>query len=144
MNSSVFAKTQENLRKRVHVEMITDAGILRKRVARGNSIIDCLTAVQCKIAIITLNLPIYVGSSVLELSKLHVYDFHYNHMRVKYPRPGQLQLLYTDTDSLAYAVQTDDICRDTAEDAANRYDFSKYPFDLYTATNRKSLGFFKD
>ena len=41
-------------------------------------------------------------------------------MHVKYPRPGRLRLLFTDTDSLAYAVQTDDIYRDMAEDVANR------------------------
>ena len=95
---------------------------------------------------LTLNLPIYVGISVLELSKQHMYDFHYNHMHVKYPSHGQLRILFTDTDSLAYAVQPDDIYRDMAEDAVNRYDFSEYPFDhpLYSATNRNALGFFKD
>ena len=127
MNNSVFGKTQGNLRKRVQVELITDA---------GNPITDCLTVVQCKVATLTLNRPIYVGFSVLELSKLHMYDFHYNHMRVKYP--GQLRLLFTDTDSLAYAVQTDGIYRYMTEDAANHYDFSEYPFDhsLISATNR--------
>ena len=148
MNNSVFGKTQENLRKRLNVELITGADILRKRVAkpnfcRDNPITDCLTVVQCNVATLTLNRPIYVGFSVLKLSKQHMYDFHYNHMRVKYPHPGQLRLLFTDT---AYAVQTDDIDRDLAEDAANRYDFSGYSFDhpLYSATNRMALEFFKD
>ena len=61
-----------------------------------------------------------------------------------YPGPGQLRLLFTDTDSMAHAVQTD-IYRDMAEDAVSRYDFSEYPFDhpLYSATNRKALGFFE-
>ena len=85
MNNHVFGKTQENLRKRVHVELITDAGILRKRVAkpnfcRGNPITDCLTAIQCTVANLTLNRPIYVGFSVLEMSKLHMYNLHYNHL----------------------------------------------------------------
>ena len=67
-------------------------------------------------------------------------------MCVKYPRTNQLRLLFTDPDSLAYAVQTDDIYRDMADDAASRYDFSEYPLDhpLYDASNRKALGFFKD
>ena len=75
-----------------------------------------------------------------------MYDFHYNHMRVKYPRPGQLRLLFTDTDSLTYGVQAEDICRDMAKDTATRHDFSEYPFNhsLSSATNRKALGFFKD
>ena len=85
--------------------------ILRKWVAkpnscRGNPITDCLTAIQCTVATLTRNRPIYV----VDLSKLHMYDFHYNHMRVKYPR----QLLFTDTASLAYAVQTEDTYRDMA------------------------------
>ena len=75
-----------------------------------------------------------------------MYDFHYNHMCVKYPRADQLRLLFTDTDSLAYAVQTDDIYKDMADDTASRYDFSKYPLDNppYDTCNRKAHGFFKD
>ena len=113
---------------------------------RGNPITDYLTVIQCKAQIFILNRPIYVGFVVLDLSKLHMYDFHYNHMKVKYPRANQLRLLFTDTDSLAYAVQTDDIYKDMAIDAADRYDFSEYPFGhpLYNASNHKALGFFKD
>ena len=96
MNNSVFGKTQENLRKRVRVDLITDADVLRKRVAkpsfcRGIPITDCLTVVQCKVQTLTLNKPIYVGFTVLELSKLHMYDFHYNIMKLKYPHADQLR-----------------------------------------------------
>ena len=65
---------------------------------------------------------------------------------MKYPHANQLQLLFTDTDSLAYAIQTNDIYKVMAVDDANRYDFSKYPLDhpLYDTSNRKALGFFKD
>ena len=64
-------------------------------------------------------------------------------MKVKYPHANQLRLLYTDTTSLAYAVQTDDIYKDMATDDAGRYDFREYP-PLYGVSNRKALGFFKD
>ena len=60
---------------------------------------------------------------------LYMYDFQYNHMKVKYPRGSQLRLLFTDTDSLAYDVQTDDIYKVSS---------------LYDASNRKALRFFKD
>ena len=75
---------------------------------------------------------------MLELSKFHVCS--------KYPRADQLLLLFADTDSLAYAVQTYDIHRGMADDTASRYDFSEYPLDhpLYDTSNRKALGFFKD
>ena len=101
---------------------------------------------QCTVATFTPNRPIYVDFTVLDLSKLHMYNFHYNHMCVKYPRRDQLRLFFTDTDNLVYAVQTEDIYRDMAEDAATHYDFSEYPFDhpLYSAVNRKAIGFFKD
>ena len=60
MNNSIFGKTKENLRKRVHIELITEAGILRKRVAkpnfgRGSLITDCLISIQCTVATLTLN-----------------------------------------------------------------------------------------
>ena len=47
---------------------------------RGNLITDCLTVIQCKVGTLTSNRPIYMGFSLLELSKLHMYDLHYNHM----------------------------------------------------------------
>ena len=76
---------------------------------------------------------------MLEFSKLHMYDFYYNRVCVKYPRARQLRLLFTDTDSLAYAVETDDSYRGMVDDAACRYDFSEYPLDhpLYDTSNRK-------
>ena len=151
MNNSVFGKTQENLRKRVQVDLITDAAVLCKRVAKpsfchGIPITHCLTVVQCEVQTLELNRPIYVGFTVLELSKLHMYDFHYNHMKVKYPHADQLRLLFTDTDSLAYAVQTENIYEDMASDAATKYDFIEYPINhpLYDTSNRRAVGFFKD
>ena len=78
MNNSVYGKTQENLRNHVQVELVTDTCALRKHVAkpsfyRGNPFTDCLTAVQCRVATLTLNRPIYIGFVVLELSKLCMY-----------------------------------------------------------------------
>ena len=135
----------------MNVDLITDANTLRKWVAKPSfcrviPITDCSTVVQCKVQTLTLNRPIYVGFTVLELSRLHMYNLHYNHMKTKYPLADQLRLLFTGTDSLAYAVQTNDIYEDMADDAATKYDFSEYPLDhpLYDTSNRKALGFFKD
>ena len=67
-------------------------------------------------------------------------------MKAKYLHANQLKRLFTDTDSLAYAVQTDSIYEDMAEDAARRYDLREYPLDhpLYDSSNKKTLGYFKD
>ena len=67
-------------------------------------------------------------------------------MKVKYPGASQLRLLFTDTDSLAYAVQTENIYEDMDVDTASSYDCSDYPFNhpLYDTSNCKVLGFFKD
>ena len=75
-----------------------------------------------------------------------MYDFHYTHMKVKYPHADELKLLFTDTDSLAYAVKTDDIYEAMSGDASEQYDFSEYPLDhpLYDDSNRKKVGYFKD
>ena len=70
-----------------------------------------------------------------------MYDFHYNHKCVKYSHVNQLRLLFTDTDSLAYAVQTDDIYRDMVDDDVSRYGFNEYPLGhpLYDTFNRKAI-----
>jgi hypothetical protein len=52
---------------------------------------------------VMLNKPIIVGSAILELSKLHMYNFFYNVMKVVFPR-DHLRLLMTDTDSLVMEV----------------------------------------
>ena len=67
-----------------------------------------------------------------------MYDFHYNHVKVKYPHTDQLRLLFT--------VQTENIYEDMESDAATKYYFSKYPINhpLYDTSNRKAIGFFKD
>ena len=107
---------------------------------------DNLAIIQCKIQSITRNRPILVGFTVLELSKVHMYDFHYNHLIAKYPHAKQLKLPFTDTDSLAYAVPTNNIYEDMVEDTLKKYDFSEYPLShpLYNTSNKKKLGFFKD
>ena len=126
-----FFKLMNNrvLGNRVNVELVTDTHLLRKRVAEPTFFV-LQTISLCKVA-------------TLELSKLHMYDFHYNHMKVKYPHAYLLRLLFTDTDSLAYAVQTDDIYKDMLTDAADRYDFSPL-ITLFMMSNHKALEFFKD
>jgi hypothetical protein len=74
---------------------------------------------------VILDKPIYIGFSVLDLSKLLMYKFHYGFMMRKYG-PDKAKLLFTDTDSLTYRVETDDIYKDMTENR-EMFDFSDYP-----------------
>ena len=105
MNNSVFGKTMKNLRKRVDVRLVRadEEYKLRRRIAspafaRANIFDDGLTAIQIHKSCLVLNCPIYMGMSILDLSKSPMYDFYYNKMKVEYG--DRCQLLYTDTDSL--------------------------------------------
>ena len=114
MNKSVYGKTNENLRNRVNVEVLTNREKALKRACkpsfkRSMTIRDDLVVMQCAIANLELNKPVYVGFSVLDLSKLLMYEFHYGNMLTKY---NNINLCFTDTDSLLYEIYTDDIYRD--------------------------------
>ena len=84
-----------------------------------------------------------MGAVILETSKLHMYEFWYNHLKLKYD--NKIQLIYTDTDSFVIEVETDDIYKDMYEDI-HLYDFSDYPKDHpnYNVGNKKIYGIFKD
>ena len=70
----------------------------------------------------TLNKPIYVGFSVLDLRKLLMYEFHYKCIKSKF----EAKLLFTDTDSLVHEIEIEDVYKDFYGDK-NLYDFSDYP-----------------
>jgi hypothetical protein len=90
-----------------------------------------------------LDKPIYAGFAILELSKLHMYNFHYEFIKEKYG--DRAKLLMTDTDSLTYHIETEDLYKDMNENK-ELFDFSGYNKDhfCYDNTNNKVLGKFKD
>eukprot|EP01047_Picozoa_sp_COSAG01_P022785 COSAG01_NODE_1365_length_10560_cov_38.008986_7_plen_250_part_00 len=85
---------------------------------------DDLAAVQFKDKRIVLDKPIYCGLSILDLSKLHMYRFHYDVIKRKYG--DRAWLLFTDTDSLCYHIRCDDFYQDMLLDR-DLYDLSNYP-----------------
>ena len=73
-----------------------------------------LIAVHMKKARLKLDKPIYLGASILDISKTFMYDFHYDYVMKNYgPRS---KLLFTDTDSLYYQIEMEDFYRDISGD----------------------------
>ncbi|XP_021341715.1 uncharacterized protein LOC110442433 [Mizuhopecten yessoensis] len=148
MNNSVFGKTMENMRKRVSVELVNTPKRLRKVCAKPNfqsfKIFNKdLVAVNMKKTNIVLNRPIYAGFCILEVSKIFMYQFHYDFIKQKYG--SKAELLFTDTDSLAYSIETPDWYRDM-QDNADLFDTSNFPKDssMFSMKNCKVLGKMKD
>ena len=161
MNNAVFGKTMENLRNRVDIDFVTTNESWGKHSTKKMSTIerkianplydghiiynDSLTAIKKKKKSITLNKPIYCGMSILDLSKLHMYRFHYDYIKPKYG--DKAKLLMTDTDSLMYKIDTRDFYEDMKTDSKH-YDMSNFDCDLTKQykdnNNKKVVGKFKD
>jgi Rho termination factor, N-terminal domain len=151
MNNSVFGKTMENIENHVDIRLVCNKKEAVKLSAKTNydrfTIFDKnLIAVHMKRTKLKYNKPIYLGMCILDLSKTLMYDMHYNYMKNKYG--DKAKLLFTDTDSLMYEIQTADFYKDIADDIKTRFDTSEYPKDhasgIETGVNKKVLGMFKD
>ena len=151
MNNSVFGKTLERIENHVDIKLVCHEKEAIKLVSKTNydrlTIFDeNLIAVHMKRTRLLYNKPIYLGMCILDMSKTLMYDFHYNYIRQKYG--DRAKLLFTDTDSLAYEIQTEDFYADIAEDVKFRFDTSDYPEDhpsgIKTEINKKVIGMFKD
>ena len=151
MNNSVFGKTIENIRKRQNIHLVDNRKKALKLSSRPNfdrcTIFDSnLIAVHMKKTEVYFNKPVYVGQSILDLSKTLMFDFHYNYIKKKYGKKSEL--LFTDTDSLMYEIKTKDFYKDIYIDVKNKFDTSDYPSDhpsgIITGANKKVIGMFKD
>ena len=92
-------------------------------------------------SILTLTKPIYVGFTVLELSKWLMYDFHYNFIKKHF----DAELLFTDTDSLTYEIKSENVYEEFFK-WKDLFDFSNYSKDskFFDETNKKVIGKMKD
>ena len=148
MNNSVFGKTMENLRKRVDIRLVCDEYKFKKMISKPtyvNSKIfnENLVAVHKIKECLTLDRPAYVGMCILELSKLHMYNFHYNTIKKMYR--NNAKLLFTDTDSLMYEIKTQDVYKDLYK-IKHLMDYSDCAKEspYYDVSNKKVLGKMKD
>ena len=131
----------ENLRNRRKINLVTTKERLKKIAVKPSFksftiFHKDLVAVERTITELTLNRPIYVGFSVLDISKILMYDWHYNHVKQHYPDSSRL--LFTDTDSLVYSIKTEDLYEDMRKDQ-HLFDFSGYPKEhsCYSSANKK-------
>ena len=112
MNNSVFGKTMENLHKQVDVRPVTNEKKPDKLTTKTTYVSskifnENLMAVLKVKETLTLNRLAYVGMCILDLSKMLMYDFHYNYIKKKYN--NRARLLFTDTDSLTYEIEAEDV-----------------------------------
>ena len=151
MNNSIFGKTMENIRNRVDVRLINSDKKLKNLVAKPNydsckRFDENLVSVHMKKTSLEMNKPVYLGMSILDLSKRVMYDFHYNYIKPKYG--NKAKLLFTDTDSFLYEIETEDFFKDISGDVKDKFDTSDYPENhpsgIPTGINKKVLGKFKD
>ena len=137
MINSVYGKTMENLRKRINVRFVNDKKDFLKYTSKPTYVTHKLfnknfAAIHEIKPVLILNKPIYVGFTVLDLSKWLMYDFHHNFIKKNF----SAELLFTDTDSLTYEIKSEDAYKWKVE---RLVDFSNYSKDLtfYDDTNKK-------
>ena len=141
MNNSAFGKTMENIRKHRDIKLVTTDKKRSKLVSEPNYhtinlISEDLSIIEMKKAKVKMNKPIYLGLSILEISKILMYEFLYDYMKPKYG--NKVKLCYMGTDSFIMNVKTNDFYEDIANDVENRFDTSNYKVNRPLLTEKKT------
>ena len=120
MDNAVFGKTMENIRKHRDIKLVNSKEAYLKAVMKRNFKSgtlfgpDLMGCEMGKVKVV-MNKPVYLGQAILDLSKIVMYEFHYDYMKRKYD-DDKSTLCYMDTDSLIYDIETDDFYKDIADD----------------------------
>ena len=146
MNNAFFGKTMENVRERTNLEFIPhtniDQIIKRQSKLSFKGIVNHYSEFSIykfdKEKVI-FDKPIYLGFSVLELSKLLMYEFYYHKLQPYYG--DKIKLHYMDTDSFILSIKTGDLINDL-EYFKDDFDFSELDpsHELYNSINKKVIG----
>ena len=149
MNNAVFGKTMENIRKHRDIKLVTTDKKRSKLVSEPNYhtinyISEDLSIIEMNKTKVKMNKPIYLGLSMLEISKILMYEFWYAYMKPKYN--DNIKLCYMDTDSFVMNIKTEDFYKDNANHVEKRFDTSNYEVNrpLPTGKNKKVIGLMKD
>ena len=149
MNNAVFGKAMENVRKHRDNKLVT-TDRKRSKLVSGpnyhtmNYISENLSIIEMRRTKVKMNKPIYLGLSILEISKLLMYKLWYDYMKPKYD--DNVKLCYMDTDSFIMNIKTEDFYKDITNNVEKRFDTSNYEVDrpLPTRKNKKVIGLMKD
>ena len=148
MNNSVFGKTMENIRKHCNIKLVNNKEDYLKTVKKPNfksgTLLgpDLMGCEMGKVKVV-MNKPVCLGQAILDLSKIIMYEFHYDYMLPKYG--DNIKLCYMDMHSFVYDIKTEDFYRDIAEDVEKRFHNSGYcDRPLPVGKNKKVIGLIKD
>ena len=149
LTNSLYGKMMENPEKRSRYKLCNNEEDLVKQTSkctykRAKRINANLVGVELRHPHVKLTKPYYVGMSILDLSKVKMYDFHYNVMKPVFG--SRMQLLYTDTDSFIYHIESEDVYRELQPMGREHFDFSNFPTShfLRDDSNKRVPGKFKD
>ena len=129
MNNSVFGKTMENVKKHRDIKLVTTNEKRNKLVSEPNyhtrkRFSENLFAIEMKKTKVKRNKPIYLGMSILDISKTLMYKFWFDYFKPKYG--DRAKLCYTDTDSFIINIITEDFFEDISNNVEIWYDTSNH------------------
>ena len=147
---TAFGRTMENVRKHRDIKLVkTDKR--RNQLSsepnyhRTKYFSENLTAVEMKKTKVKMNKLIYLGMSILDISKTLMYEFWYDYIKPKYQ--DRAKLCYMDTDSLIIHIKTDNFYKEIANDVEKQFDTSNYDDNdkrpLPVGKNKKVIGLFE-
>ena len=149
MNNAVFGKTKENIRKHTDIKLVTTDKKRNKFVSEPNYhtinyILEDFSITEMNKTGVKINKPIYLGLSILDISKILMYEFWYDYIKPKYG--NKVKLCYMDTDSFIMNIKTNDFYKDISYDVDERFDTSNYKVNrpLPTGKNKKVIGLMKN
>ena len=151
MNNSVFGKTMENVRNHRDIKLVTSDKRRKRLVLEPNyhshkNFSDHLMAIEMKMTRIKINKRLYLGASILDISKTLMYEFWYNYLKPKYG--DRVKLCYTDTDSFIIHIKTEDFFEDISNNVEKWLDTSDFDKNdkrpLPIGKNKKVPSLFKD
>ena len=129
MNNSVLGKTMENVRNHRDIKLVT-LEKRRKRLFSEPNYHSCkkcsdhLMAIEMKETIVKMNKPLYLGASILGISKTLMYKFWYDYFKPKYE--DRVKLCYTDTDSFIIYIKTEHFFQDISNNVEKWFNTSNF------------------